>query len=155
MGDIYKPASVVLVWLGPADGSTLLAFSLVHDITTQAPKLQKIKETSEYAETRAIDHAIQYPSFGGPVWLAIRSLFNRPWFSRVWTFQEIVLARKVMIHCGVHTMRWQRLEMFVMCLDRFSAGTYVQDSRLKGEDENVKQILMLRRLGLSPGIENP
>jgi hypothetical protein len=77
MGDIYKPAFVVLVWLGPADGSTLLAFSLVHDITTQAPKLQKIKETSEYAETRAIDHLIQYLPSGDPIWLAIRSLFNR------------------------------------------------------------------------------
>src|SRR5205814_216764 len=33
-------------------------------------------------------------------WLAIGSLFQRPWFSRVWVVQEVAVSREVVFACG-------------------------------------------------------
>ncbi|PMD38655.1 HET-domain-containing protein, partial [Hyaloscypha variabilis F] len=64
MADIYSSASEVPVWLGTADGNTDLAFRCIDDLARKMLAFWKSE-----------------------------ALLQRPWFSRVWTFQEIVLAR--------------------------------------------------------------
>ncbi|KXX73934.1 hypothetical protein MMYC01_210000, partial [Madurella mycetomatis] len=34
-----------------------------------------------------------------PGWAAVRALFRRPWFRRVWTIQEFVIAKEVTMIC--------------------------------------------------------
>lgn len=39
----------------------------------------------------------------------LQGLFCLPWFRRVWVFQEVVLARKVVFYCGEHLIRFENL----------------------------------------------
>jgi hypothetical protein len=64
----------------------------------------KAQKSQTYAEAKTAYHPIQYPATDAPVWSAVRSILQRPWFSRVWTFQEIVLAKKAVLCCGAHTL---------------------------------------------------
>lgn len=41
--------------------------------------------------------------------LPYESLLSRPWFSRVWIYQELVLSRDPWIQCGQHKIRWEKL----------------------------------------------
>ena len=150
MADIYSSASAVVVWLGLADAFTEPAFNLIDDISLQMLKLGRSQDISAYAKTNAKDHTITYPPPEDPVWLAIRSLLQRPWFSRSWTFQEIALARQAHFYCGASTRRWERLEVFLTCLNTFSQGPNVEDSRLKGEEKPLMEILKARSRFLSP-----
>lgn len=43
---------------------------------------------------------------------ALKALFQRPYWKRVWILQEIMLARSLTIHCGQHTTSWNNLERF-------------------------------------------
>lgn len=53
------------------------------------------------------------------------------WFSRIWCFQEVVLARKTILHCGSsvegHRFYWDQLGLLVRVLN-----TYGWDGRLAG-----------------------
>lgn len=40
---------------------------------------------------------------------ALKTLFERSWFSRKWTFQEIILARKAIVCCGSLELVWDDL----------------------------------------------
>ncbi|KAH6721922.1 heterokaryon incompatibility protein-domain-containing protein [Leptodontidium sp. MPI-SDFR-AT-0119] len=100
MSRIYKQASGVLVWLGPADNDSSLVFKL---LKTMADELEK---------NPAINQEI-LPGFYSESWLAkpeygeiasrfsyddifapIHDLFyRRPYWTRVWTFQELSLSR--------------------------------------------------------------
>ncbi|KAL9619026.1 MAG: hypothetical protein Q9160_006347 [Pyrenula sp. 1 TL-2023] len=39
-------------------------------------------------------------------WESLSKLITRPWFGRRWIVQEIALARKASIHCGMHDIDW-------------------------------------------------
>jgi hypothetical protein len=143
MADIYSSASLVIIWLGTADDYTETAFGLINDLTSQMLEYRKT-QNSQMPIAKTENHPIQYPPSGAPVWSAVRSLLQRPWFSRVWTFQEIVLAQQAVLYCGTHTIRWRRLEAFEVILETFSAGPNNEDSRLKGVEKPLRDILMAR-----------
>ncbi|TEA09792.1 hypothetical protein C8034_v012062 [Colletotrichum sidae] len=42
-------------------------------------------------------------------WEALRWLLSRPWFTRVWCVQEIVLARSSRVHVGAFSLDWPKL----------------------------------------------
>ena len=102
MGEIYSKASQVIVWLGKADTDTQLAFDLIKRLTielvNQWEKGQKVVDESgnEY-------YPLDLGSADSPGWLAWRKLFGRPWFSRLWVFQEVVLSQTALIVCGEHS----------------------------------------------------
>ncbi|KAF6829584.1 ankyrin and het domain-containing protein [Colletotrichum plurivorum] len=43
---------------------------------------------------------------GGVTAVAVRDLLSRPWFKRVWVFQELVLSRDPWVQCGRSRIRW-------------------------------------------------
>jgi len=96
MGDIYRGASRTVVWLGDMKpGETAVAYH----------RLQILKSDVESG-------ARARPS-QGPVFHSIKNdsavtegLLRRPWWKRVWTAQEIVLAKKAVIACGRFQMDW-------------------------------------------------
>lgn len=73
MRDIYTSAESVIVWLGLAEGHDELAFLL-----SRYPRLLNTEE----------------------MLAALVSLLNKPYWSRVWVVQEVVLARRVDMWCG-------------------------------------------------------
>ncbi|CAG8957022.1 hypothetical protein HYFRA_00012502 [Hymenoscyphus fraxineus] len=86
MGEIYRCANPVLIWLGESSEDTDEAFALIshvskdHDIT---------EETSQLLFSFYIQ------------------LVGREWFTRLWTIQELVLAKQdPLIGCGHSWTTW-------------------------------------------------
>ncbi|RSL49822.1 hypothetical protein CEP54_012247 [Fusarium duplospermum] len=89
MGDIYKSARQVVVWLGETADNSHLVFSYIKD---------KAKNT--------------FPNFPRPPVAhrqAWKALVRRPWFFRTWVIQEVALSRKAVIMCGEDSAPWKDL----------------------------------------------
>lgn len=87
MTDIYKTAQHVLVWLGQK--------SSFHPNPSNVP--------SHPSPNTDID--------GEPLlkWISDNAIFARAWFFRLWTFQEVVLAKRIQVLVGVQSQRWDAL----------------------------------------------
>jgi hypothetical protein len=56
----------------------------------------------------------------------IQDLLNREWFTRMWTFQEIVIAKRPFIMCGKKVISWSDLAEGIdkAATDDFFKGKY-------------------------------
>ena len=93
---IYGSASEVVVFLGEFWEGCYAAMDFMEDIAAD-PNLHYDPGLHPHAETHDMDISSE----------VLRSylikFFSSPWFSRTWTVQEYVLARKVIVQCG---QRW-------------------------------------------------
>ncbi|KAK3652901.1 hypothetical protein LTR56_004849 [Elasticomyces elasticus] len=89
MRNIYHYASEVAIWLGPvedndADDNTDLAFDALDQISRWEP------DDRFY--------------FGV---LSLAKVLDRLWWKRVWTTQEVVVARNAVVYCGLRSAPWE------------------------------------------------
>ena len=108
MADIYRQADSVLVWLGEdfqeSSTSIRLIRQLLNSITEQEKKNGFGGQlTHEELLARGLPHA------DSPEWTKLELLFWRPWFSRVWIIQEIILPKSAIILWGAGSILWQDL----------------------------------------------
>ncbi|KAI0102967.1 heterokaryon incompatibility protein-domain-containing protein [Nemania sp. FL0031] len=94
MNDIYSKAASVLVWLGEADDLTPLAFDTLH----------KFEADDGTSDGSRVFHEIDKPAERRD---SLRRLIHRPWFSRVWVVQEVVVASSVTVQCGLFFIDWE------------------------------------------------
>ena len=91
MRKIYVHASQVVVWLGESDKDTRKAMALLkclEGVDTRFPKKDKI----------------------GPFISGLDKIFKHPWWFRVWTFQEVIVAKKPpLVVCGRKSVSWYTL----------------------------------------------
>lgn len=81
MGDIYSTASQVLVWLGPSGENEFKAIDMI--------------------ERHAADSELHWPAEENDVsFIRLFVFLNNEWWSRIWTVQEAVLARRIIYQCG-------------------------------------------------------
>ena len=122
MGQIFHKPQRVLVWLGPADEDTPAIWHFLSDLaaTQDIPDLQmyhmdlmvKPAGLSEGGDDHPWSGAAlpprlsNLPPRSSPKWNALRRFLIRPWFSRVWTFQEGVVCTSSTVYCGSHTVPW-------------------------------------------------
>ncbi|KAF9778519.1 hypothetical protein IL306_003971 [Fusarium sp. DS 682] len=99
MGDIYKSASQVVVWLGDAADDSHLVFQhlIDEDIAEGEPDHYRVLLEHHSAPLEAKRRA----------WNA---LVKRPWFFRTWVIQEIALAKRAVIMCGEHSTLWRNVD---------------------------------------------
>ncbi|KXX75413.1 Heterokaryon incompatibility protein 6, OR allele [Madurella mycetomatis] len=103
MGDIYRFASQTIVWLGDAQGrSTAVAFAHIktladeaHDLKMNPHKIMKPRECHTY-KIVSDDNSLQ------------DTIVNHPWWSRVWTAQEILLSKRATLVKGHYQVDWDR-----------------------------------------------
>ncbi|KAJ4369142.1 hypothetical protein N0V83_006226 [Neocucurbitaria cava] len=88
MGYIYSRAKHVAVWLGPDADDSQLAISLLERNVSK----QRIR-------------AVENPDSA-----ALRSLFKRDYWNRLWVVQEVFLARKKWVFCGTSKLPWEAYE---------------------------------------------
>ena len=122
MGEYYGKAAEVLIWLGPSgDGSDLAMDVLKWIGFPQERELLQHSlcgpygslEPSQLASIFSVLHdgvhitnttmdttRLGIPRVGHALWSALPALYQREWFSRVWTFQEIMLATNATVLCG-------------------------------------------------------
>ena len=94
MAEIYTNAKQVIVWLGEADSNTQNAFDCIPNL---------VKAFS--ANTKDYFPAV-FPFINSPSWNALKTVFERPYFRRVWIVQEVALARDALICCGRWSTTW-------------------------------------------------
>jgi hypothetical protein len=88
MGEIYRQAKGIIVWLGPP-------INTQDDVLRFFQNLVKYgQEDSEYLEERAV------------TWDKLRIFLKRSWFTRRWTIQEAVLAKQAIMLCGKHMINF-------------------------------------------------
>lgn len=90
MHEIYSYARRTCVSLGKATPDTAMGFRTFE-------RLLLCPETAWYEIWN------QPPPL---VCAGILDIMNRPWWSRMWCLQEVVVARQVELICGHHSLRW-------------------------------------------------
>ena len=91
MPRIYAEADIVRVWLGPAYDDSGIA-------------MQQLDNRSSSRRAKR-NHLKLWSNRGGA---AIRSLCFRKYWTRLWIFQELLLARRIEIMCGGDLVLWDR-----------------------------------------------
>ncbi|KAI9770503.1 MAG: hypothetical protein M1839_003184 [Geoglossum umbratile] len=96
MPQIYKNASIIILWLGEGEESTKLAF----DFIWNAPH----------------DHLVELvrDNRNSKEWEALGSFLARPYWSRVWILQEVLLSReRAIVFCGSLSIPWINVALFL------------------------------------------
>ena len=115
MNSIYQDADYVSVWLGEEEYGTRQAWNVIYT----SPTLVRDRGEEETGTPQPWDVGSRFPTFrrdedvtmqDRQLILALNDLGTRPWYSRCWTFQEIVLARTANVLCGELIMPWNRFE---------------------------------------------
>ena len=100
MADIYRQACKVLIWLGDDGDESRKAHKIIERLLKSDPFTsfgQINSENDPQQKTRGSIGLEQLKSLGlpGPKdagWQELRDLLSRPWFSRIWTVQEVAVA---------------------------------------------------------------
>jgi Heterokaryon incompatibility protein (HET) len=109
MRQIYRSADEVLSWLGKDDGETHLAFALLERwadaILSTSPNLDNWPIGKQI---RGAVATIERP-FDEQEWSAVKSLFQRSYWERIWIVQEIALARRCILICGRYEIMFEKV----------------------------------------------
>jgi hypothetical protein len=106
MGNIYRRAERVVIWLGPATYDTNVLMDSIKQLEKESINYSRNNWRSSDQAWRDIWSNVQLKLRNIHSDLEVRqrngleSLFKRPWFSRVWILQEVANARGAVVVCG-------------------------------------------------------
>ncbi|KAH7322758.1 heterokaryon incompatibility protein-domain-containing protein [Stachybotrys elegans] len=104
MGDVYKTADEVIIWLGPSDDSIDALMELIVLVDQHATEAYAFGTTKLWSSLCQQAMAGLERELSPEVRLkhvhALEALLRRSWFSRVWVLQEVAKARNATAYCG-------------------------------------------------------
>ena len=116
MGDIYRSARQTTVWLGPEGDDSCLAIEALDHLASKFTVNWRTTTILAIGENR--DDFDQHTTL--PVdtkqLSSIKRLLERPWFERLWVWQEVRLARSAVVVCGLTFLHWDRFCTASICL---------------------------------------
>ena len=119
MAGIYSLADRVVVWLGPEKDNSAKVLHLMSDLSSEIKvdfRNRIMTPASSVSAVHFSDEDSELPYSSDDAW-GIHALIRRPWFSRLWIWQEIRLARNNPIAvCGADTIPWASLRQAIFCL---------------------------------------
>ncbi len=116
MKGIYQTASRVVVWLGKASEDSDLAMELIADIHQNGPR-----NYSADLENSAS-------------WEALRKLYRRSWFGRVWVLQETAVGRlDPEVRVGNKWLSWEAFE---------SARRFIENQIAKNDGGSTSKLVV-------------
>jgi hypothetical protein len=165
MRKIYQYAREVLAWLGDIDDESELALDWINKIPSlreegEEKYAQFIKENGDFAAMVDWDLWMWLrfvPELRGPnVWKAIRGLLRLDIWTRVWIFQELVLAKRVFLLSRNHTAPIESFEkldellntQYLRSHDIVDSDTSLQLSALNTELQLIFAMIVPHRQGL-------
>ena len=102
MRNIYQNCWNVVIWLGDADDDSDAAIDFINGVSDTVS--QESGVTREYFRNYLVTGR------GVTIWQSLSNLICRPYFSRLWIIQEIVMGRfESPILCGEKTTTWERM----------------------------------------------
>ncbi|KAF8856097.1 HET-domain-containing protein [Acephala macrosclerotiorum] len=112
MGDIYTLAEQVVIWLGPWQDKSTLVISFMNEIANEISV-----DWSSYTML-PVNPDITRKYFKHPDFCrALKSLLQRPWFERLWIWQEARLgSSRAVLLCGFDTIHWEAFGRTIFCL---------------------------------------
>jgi hypothetical protein len=116
MAEIYSFARRVAVWLGSEANDSDRALEAFDRLAEALPKLPWRVDLDDYYSHDG------FPDRSHPMWAALGHLYVRPWFHRLWTFQEVVLARSLFVACGKQIVTWEKFLEVSEQLHRLGLG---------------------------------
>lgn len=117
MGDVYRTATKVVVWLGRAENDSDLAMESLSELAASMSTIPMPIYPIEL-EWNGL------PDENSPVWHAIGHLFRRQWFGRLWTFQEAVLAAELIVVAGQKVADWKLIATVAECVRRLGLWSF-------------------------------
>ncbi len=144
MGEIYRKASVVRVWLGLAADDSDLAmsrltnlFKVVYRHVVKAEN--RARPFDEVVTPQVFEECVGAPTKTNIAsWRAISKLLNRPWFSRIWVLQEATAlpSRNVLILYGNSSTSFSVCSALVRVFHVGSRGSWEAQIQSLGTTKN-------------------
>lgn len=109
MDQIYSKAQMTIVWLGRDDVFTRQAARVFQGLgKISLDKAPVMKLATQVMGSRNYE-AFGLPKFDDGDWLAVYAFLHRTWFRRSWILQEVALAQRTVVLCGLLMMPWAML----------------------------------------------
>lgn len=166
---VYEAAELVYVWLGEAtaaEENAVLAMPTLNMDLRALPESHKLERTDPDSF-----EAVGIPAPTQEVWRALSTIATRPWWSRLWTLQEVVVApndpsfdKKVdykppnaTIICGESHVQWhvfedlisviqaQGLEDWLLAINRRPGDTDTDEDDERHAFASLEEIRTCRR----------
>ena len=121
MGSIYGNAEHVRCWLDDATDGDRSILKILANPGVELDKVSRYEARSVLAGAfRAVKDSQKRSQPDSHEWTvrlwAIRSLaeiMRKPYWTRLWIIQEVILARKLTLHCGQFTFGWSQVDQWL------------------------------------------
>jgi hypothetical protein len=110
MSQIFGRADQVIAWLGPSDRDSDQAMQLLAIRRLNWTKLDTMRPSSDWHKANKLYRSDRRFT------TSIIALCERPYWTRLWMFQELKAAKPIVLMCGGNFAPWSSLEDF--CLAR-------------------------------------
>jgi hypothetical protein len=118
MGRIYKKSEMTVAWLGKAEKDTDAAMNFLKELLHRKRALQRDHELGKPSQPPA---DLRDPE----KWKSLRRFFSLPWWNRVWTLQEFILARKLKFYWGDRSIGRRELKGAVYAIWLCKPGNHL------------------------------
>ena len=119
MGDIYRSARQTTVWLGPEEDDSCLAVEILDHVASKFTVDWITHTVLGIGENRDDSHLEKGLRFNTQQLSSIERLLERPWFERLWVWQEVRLARSAVVVCGLRFLPWDQFRTACYSLGRW------------------------------------
>lgn len=155
MSDIFSKATGVVVWLGPESDDSPVAMDCVQEVGANVkPDWERLVLNAASLETpRHWTNIYEALPFGRAQFLALYNLTRRPWFERLWIWQEVWLPSPalIIVMCGPRIVPWESLRATIYSLNAKSASSHMVDLF---NDGYCHKLFTLCRRNLGNSLEN-
>ncbi|PWY67650.1 HET-domain-containing protein [Aspergillus sclerotioniger CBS 115572] len=106
MSHIYSSANGVVTWMGEEDeytGTAFKALKRIHELILDGT----MDESPAYL--RRGENRLGLDVSDGEAWRSVGKFFQRCYFNRSWTIQEVILGKEIEVICGGEKMNWEVL----------------------------------------------
>ncbi|KAI7265960.1 hypothetical protein KC345_g8326 [Hortaea werneckii] len=138
MGDIFRGARKVIVWLGEDYEDSRAGMQLARQLCAVAKKPHVYSLDVGDLETHGL------PKQGHKRWKALAAILQRPWFWRTWVVQEVVLNPNVELVLGAAAMTWDELESVVASLEGPAPSIWQPDQVISASELPFARINRIR-----------
>lgn len=139
MRNIFSAASETIIWLGAGGGNTsVAAWNFLERHSSWA--LNDCRERDHTLPAKLEEDLL---SFRGEFRDVEIDVLSRPWFKRLWVFQEAVLSRVLSVQCGYRRIAWDDFSKTVVQSKRHH-DRYGFSTRDDGKKDIVRDISRAR-----------